>query len=62
MQNNPICTSVEQSQRLIGLRLDVNKADLYYNSVGIVSHDLHFLHPKYPKECLTAFQHGLYLH
>ena len=30
MQNNPICTSVEQSQRLIGLRLDVNKADLYY--------------------------------
>lgn len=30
MQNNPICTSVEQSQRLIGLRLDVNTADLYY--------------------------------
>lgn len=30
MQNNPICTSVEQSQRLIGLGLDVYTADLYY--------------------------------
>lgn len=30
MQNNPICTSVEQSQRLIGLGLDVYTSDLYY--------------------------------
>lgn len=30
MKNNPICTSVEQSQRLIGLGLDVNTADLHY--------------------------------
>lgn len=30
MQNNPICTSVEQSQRLIGLGLDADTADLYY--------------------------------
>lgn len=30
MQNNPICTSVEQSQRLIGLGLDVYTADLHY--------------------------------
>lgn len=30
MHNNPICTSVEQSQRLIGLGLDVDTADLYY--------------------------------
>lgn len=30
MQNNPICTSVEQSQRLIGLRLDADTADFYY--------------------------------
>lgn len=30
MQNNPICTSVEQSQRLIGLGLDVYMSDLYY--------------------------------
>lgn len=30
MKNNPICTNVEQSQRLIGLGLDVNTADLHY--------------------------------
>jgi len=30
MHNNPIYTSVEQSQRLIGLGLDVDTADLYY--------------------------------
>lgn len=30
MQNNPICTSVEQSQRLISLGLDIDMADLYY--------------------------------
>lgn len=30
MKNNPICTSVEQSQRLIGLGLDVYTSDLYY--------------------------------
>lgn len=30
MQNNPICTNVEQSQRLIGLGLDADTADLHY--------------------------------
>lgn len=30
MQNNSICTSVEQSQRLIGLGLNADTADLYY--------------------------------
>ena len=30
MQNNPICTSVEQSQRLIGLGLAADTADLLY--------------------------------
>lgn len=30
MQNNSICTSVEQSQRLIGLGLDADTADLHY--------------------------------
>ena len=30
MQNNPICTSVEQSQRLRGLGLSDDTADLYY--------------------------------
>lgn len=30
MQNNPICTSVEQSQRLIGLGLDVYTSGLHY--------------------------------
>lgn len=30
MQNNPICTSVGQSQLLIGLRLDADTADLHY--------------------------------
>lgn len=30
MQNNSICTNVEQSQRLIGLGLDADAADLYY--------------------------------
>lgn len=30
MQNNPICTGVEQSQRLIGLGLNADTADLYY--------------------------------
>lgn len=30
MQNNPICTSVEQSQLLIGLGLDTDTADFYY--------------------------------
>ena len=27
---NKICTSIEQSQRLIELRIDVNTADMYY--------------------------------
>ena len=30
MQNNPICTRVEQSQLLIGLGLDTDTADFYY--------------------------------
>lgn len=30
MQNNPICTRVEQSQLLMGLGLDTDTADFYY--------------------------------
>ena len=30
MQNNPICTNVEQSQRLIGLGLDADTADMHH--------------------------------
>lgn len=62
MQNNPICTNVEQSQRLIGLGLDADAADLYYILRRNSEPRLALLHPKFPKECLTASQHGLYLH
>jgi hypothetical protein len=38
---NKICTSIEQSLKLIELEIDVNTADMYYpNSVGRVNYPL----------------------
>ena len=30
MVNNPLCTSIEQSQRLVDLDIDIETADMYY--------------------------------
>lgn len=49
MVNNPICTSLEQSQTLVDLGIDIETADMYYVLYNNRSPKLNIKYNSFPK-------------